>query len=150
MLSGKDKVYHIAACFLITIFTFVALVAALEIYKKFRRRFLDDAVDAETPSTVLPNLDDPNNSVYAGKCKFCRLLPMKFIVVACVSGFISMVIGAIKEIGDIYNLWYLCNAVNPDGSIVGCQSSWYDIFADLIGVVLGEVFIFLGLWIWLN
>jgi hypothetical protein len=40
---------------------------------------------------------------------------------------VSILIGALKEIGDIYSWWWMCP----------CQGSWKDLVADALGAVAG-------------
>ena len=57
-----------------------------------------------------------------------------YSIIAVVSGIAAMSIGILKEIGDEYDIAW------NNG-----QSSWGDILADFIGVILGEIIIFLSL-----
>ena len=156
MLSGTDKVYHIFACYLITTVTFAILIAAVKIYKKFHNQFLREdenvAIDgAHVASTALPSCEiigAPNYTTHgreSSKLDFCHTFPKSFYMIA--SGMVAITVGIVKEIGDIYNIWPLCNHVDEDGTLIGCQASWNDIFSDLIGVLLAEVSIFIVSWI---
>mmetsp|Transcript_4066 Transcript_4066/g.8950 ORF Transcript_4066/g.8950 Transcript_4066/m.8950 type:complete len:192 (-) Transcript_4066:891-1466(-) len=83
------------------------------------------------------------------RCRSCRNDKHSCILaIVVLSGMVSMAIGIAKEIGDAYDIWPPCHAINEDdGSMVGCQSSWDDILADFIGVVLGGILILLAFWL---
>jgi len=100
------------------------------------------------------NDDDDENGHAASESSKSRKtciqlsIPRKFYILAGISGIFALLIGIIKEIGDHYNVWFICKRVDENGYIVGCESSWSDIFADMIGILIGEVFILGGLAIW--
>ena len=103
MLSGKDKLYHILACASITIITFVALLIAIEFYKKICVRQDGDGAnnDNDVDMTTTPSSREINDS-----CRiFSRPCPKKYLILAGFSGIASMTIGIAKEIGDAYNIW---------------------------------------------
>lgn len=109
-----------------------------------------------SPNIQIPfsNDDDDENDHAASESSISRKtcikvsIPRKFYFLAGISGIIALLIGVIKEIGDHYNIWFLCKRVDENGNIVGCESSWSDIFADVIGILIGEVIVLGGLAIW--
>ncbi len=77
-----------------------------------------------------------------------RSVPGKFYVLAGIAGIFALLIGIIKEIGDHYDVWFLCKRVDEDGNVLGCHSSMSDVLADAIGIMIGEIFILGGLVLW--
>jgi len=108
------------------------LAIVIEFYRRICvRRDGDGANDNDIEITTAPSSREINDA-----CRiFSRPCPMKYLILAGFSGIASMAIGI------------ACYAVDKDGSMVGCQSSWGDILADSIGVLIGEIMIFLGLWL---
>ena len=122
MLAGEDKLYHILACASITIVAFFVLVILQKSYQTCCCKSEEVSIGSGGD-----DVDIENNVpvVYSER---------KYFIIAIISGFISLSIGVAKEIADAYNLLWK-----------GGQSSWADILADFIGVVIGLLIIFLAL-----
>jgi hypothetical protein len=149
ILSGKDKLYHLAACALITIATFLALLIA----RRFQERRGCSIVE-EGPSDVFENnsdVEDPHNHDVvhdiSEECCFSVCTKENWVLVG-MSSVVALSIGILKEIGDMYNFWWLCQAQNEDGSIAGCDASWGDLLADIFGIILAQAIIFISLLAW--
>eukprot|EP00804_Cyclotella_cryptica_P026837 CCRYP_018606-RA/>CCRYP_018606-RA protein AED:0.32 eAED:0.32 QI:0/-1/0/1/-1/1/1/0/175 len=149
ILSGNDKLYHIAACALITMATFLALSVA----RRFQEQSRGCSMVDDSPSDAIENgrdVEAPGNHVAVTdveeKCSF-RISKNNWVLVG-MSSLVALSIGILKEIGDMYNFWWLCQSKNEDGSIVGCDASWGDLLADIIGIILAQAIIFLFLSLW--
>jgi hypothetical protein len=151
LLAGKDKLYHMAACALITIATLLGLLLSRRIYHRYcpsgveKAGAVDGCDDVEAPPA-----NKETESIQASnteKCNFDRFISKNWVLVTT-SSLVALLIGIAKEIGDMYNIWWLCQAKNADGSIVGCDASWADLLADIVGIILANVIIFASLWMW--
>lgn len=150
-MIGKDKLLHMSACFVITFGVFLLLVAARGLYKSTQhpKRIEDgahpsDRNDEEASRSGDVNIDETMSS---HKCNLHAYVYKNWVLAVIASSF-AMLIGIAKEIGDVYNYWWLCKAQNEDGSVVGCDASWTDILADVVGVILANCIIFVSIWIW--
>jgi|Transcript_12068 hypothetical protein len=131
---GKDKLYHIIACSLITMFTFTLMLAGLKVYERWTTT---DTHHSCASDEQLRDEENINNNAH--KCEFYRTLAKKTNTAAFVAGFFALSIGIMKEVGDIFDIWWVCKGE------VGCSASWADLLADFIGVVIGEGIIFTAL-----
>lgn len=141
ILSGKDKLYHITACFLITVVVFAVLLAARRFHETQSAR-IEEERDIEDARR-----DNNTDTLNTGRCSFNRCIHKNWAL-AAVASWVAVLIGIVKEIGDMYNFWWLCQSKNEDGSIVGCDASWADFLADVVGIILANCIIFMSLWLW--
>lgn len=108
----------------------------------------------EGPSDLFENSTDveaPRNHdvVHDISEKSCfSVCTMENWVLVGMSSVVALSIGILKEIGDIYNFWWLCQVRNEDGSIAGCDASWGDLLADIFGIILAQAIIFISLLVW--
>ena len=128
------------ACAALTILFFLASIVAIEFYKKIFIRDLQEengrgADDADVEVCASSPSRETNK-----RCSACSSIPKKYYILGGISGVAAMLVGIAKEIGDAYDIWPRCSSV-------GCQSTWGDILADFIGVIVGEVIIFSALWL---
>lgn len=155
ILSGRDKLLHTAACFLITVVAFLFLLAIRELWKRMLLKnathtggAAGDAADDLAVEYDIEATNDGENEA-AGTMQYDpRHLIRNNWVFAAIASTLALVIGIAKEIGDMYNFWWLCKAKNEDGTIVGCDASWADFLADVIGVILANIIIFGSLSLW--
>eukprot|EP00956_Cyclotella_meneghiniana_P027026 scaffold59790_cov83-Cyclotella_meneghiniana.AAC.3 len=152
MLLAKDKVLHIVACFLITAVTFLLLMAARRVYDmNHTSRYGEEMalpVESHDVEAVPDGYYDNDNTITTAKhCCFDQNVH-KYLLFIAISTLVALVVGIAKEIGDMYNFWWLCQTKKEDGSIVGCDASWADFLADVVGIILANAFIFAFLWVW--
>jgi hypothetical protein len=151
LLLMNDKILHSLACASITCFTFVVSLAVLKIYSAVHSSSRhDDAIcqndvdeedvkevaqqqkvdgDVETASSPTPLTTHDNEVKRTNNVQ--PKFPKHILIMAGISGIVAMGVGITKEILDANEL--LWN---------GGTSSWGDILADFIGVVVGEIVIF--------
>jgi len=148
----NDKILHSLACASITCFTFVVSLAVLKIYSAVHSSCSsrhDDAIicqndvvdveevaqqqrvdgDVETASSPTPLTTHDNEVKRTNNVQ--PKFPKHILIMAGISGIVAMGVGITKEILDANEL--LWN---------GATSSWGNILADFIGVVVGEIVIF--------
>ncbi len=128
MLAGEDKLHHILACALITMVVFSVLV----VLQKYCSD--NDIQTCSCRSNDNVSIGSGSGDVDAAVVFSHRDTARKYFIIAIISGVISMLVGVAKEIADAYNILW-----------TGGQSSWGDIIADFIGVVIGFMVIFLAL-----
>ena len=159
----NDKLLHSLACASITCVAFVSLlVVAVKVHKNNdvvsgdgdEHEEEDEAVgvvrhdheeqeqqqnqgsDVESASSLI--IIDANNDIHSEsekveKERAKRRIPMNIVILAGISGILAMCVGVAKELFDASEILWK-----------GGTSSWGDILADFIGVVLGEILIFGG------
>lgn len=151
MLLAKDKILHIVACFLITVVTFLMLLATRKVYDmNHPSRCVEEIappVESHDFEVGIDGYDNDNTIITTKHCFFDRHIH-KYLLFIKISTTVALIIGIAKEIGDLYNFWWLCQTKKEDGSIVGCDASWADFFADVVGIILANSFIFGFLWAW--
>jgi hypothetical protein len=153
IISGKDKLLHIAACFVITAAAFLLLLAARELSKRMQLKnsattAADVAVEYDVEAASGDeNVVNMNETASVRRCDLLHHIRNNWVF-AVIATTLALLIGIAKEIGDIYNFWCLCKAKNEDGTIVGCDASWADFLADVIGVILANTVIFGSLCLW--
>ena len=151
----NDKLLHSLACASITCFTFVvSLVVRKVCCAAANRRCNDDDdddkgrvpcadhdhdaddYDVEMASSPVLNTHDDEEVEQTERIHpqlSCPTKGVRTIIMAVISGMVAMGVGIAKEVFDAYGtLW------------TGGTSSWGDILADFIGVVVGEIFIFVA------
>lgn len=143
---GVDKILHMAACFLITAGTFLILLAARSFYNRNHENF-PAGLTTSSHEYDVESLDNSNESATTTQCNFYRCIQKDWVLIAIASS-VALVIGIVKEIGDAYNFWWLCQSKNDDGSIVGCDASWGDFLADVVGAGVASGFIFATICLW--
>ena len=157
----NDKLLHSLACAFITCFTFASSLFAFKVCGAVVIRRPDDDDDEGVRCAVHRGHDDDGDVVddvnnveiesppalishdnqvlgeevvvvrneEKGNCK--QLHPKNILILAIISGIVAIGVGIAKEILDACKL--LWN---------GSTSSWGDVLADFIGVVVGEIVIF--------
>ena len=172
LLYMNDKLLHILACASITCFTFVVSLLVRKVCSAAANRRCnddDDIVDdkGRVPCAVIrhchvddvdidrrhdhdhdaddydvemassPVLNTHDNEEEVEQIE--RITPhsscstTSICIMAVISGIVAMGVGIAKEIFDAYGILW-----------TGGTSSWGDILADFIGVVVGEIFIFVA------
>ena len=145
VLWGVDKLLHMAACFFITTGTFFIMLASRECDKRSHEN-----IPVETASNRELDVENPGRGseyVATTDCNFRQCIQKDWVLIVTASSF-ALLIGIAKEIGDMYNFWWICQTKNDDGSIVGCDASLGDFIADIIGVVVADGFIFVAIYLW--
>lgn len=151
ILSGKDKLLHIAACFVITVAAFLVLLAARELSKRMKLKNAATAASNVAVEYDIEAASGDENVVNINETASVRRYDLHIRnnwIFAVIASTLALLIGMAKEIGDIYNFWWLCKAKNEDGTIIGCDASWADFLADVIGVLLANTVIFGSLCLW--
>jgi len=143
-LFEKDKLLHVTICFLITVLIFSAISAARRFYGRyFMTPHFELSLAAEHDTEAAAR----GAVMRKDKTSFSYKLIQNNLLVVLVANLVALSIGIVKEIGDMYNIWWLCQSKNEDESTVGCDASWVDFIADIVGIILANFVIFTSLWL---
>ena len=118
--TGEDKVKHFIGCLGIVVCTYSLCLFLLWLL----------------PTIIQDRLNLGRDEEALG----LRISKSSNTMLILFSGLVSISIGALKELGDMYNWWPMCP----------CSPSWRDFAADAIGVCAGITLLKLGCYCILN